>query len=259
MFYDCGRDDTFVEFEVPETSQYYKAEDGILYTKDGSTLVAIPRGKTFDDNTYTMPDTVTSLGELSFSRNKNISKVVISDNLIIEDDTSTEKIIAGFLNYGNSLAVAIYAYCPVMHYDVKDTNPNYTTGNRIVLQTHEFGDTQSGSFILTKDGTELVAMPCQGSGRYRMLPKCVTTIRKNALYMWDHIYDGQDFTITNGMYSHVHFRINKDTTNIDPEQLRYINWLAKDTTGRGIMHLEIQGTNSKYEIVDNQYVEKTNN
>ncbi len=257
MFYDCGKDGIFVEFEVPESNQYYKSIDGILYTKDGSTLVSIPRGKTFENSTYIMPDTVTNLGELSFSRNKNISTVIISDNLIIEEDTSIEKIQAGFINYGNSLALAIYVYSPVIHYGVKDTNPNYTTGNRIVSQTHEFGDTQSGSFLLTKDGTELVAMPCQGTGMFRMLPNCVTTIRKNALYMWDHIYDGQPFNITNGMYSDVYFRINKDTTNIDSEQLRYINWLAKDTTGRAAMHLQIQGgINSKYEIVDNQYVEK---
>ena len=35
MFYDCGKDGVFVEFEVPETSQYYKAVDGILYTRMG--------------------------------------------------------------------------------------------------------------------------------------------------------------------------------------------------------------------------------
>lgn len=259
MFYNCGKDETFVEFEVPESSKYYKAEDGILYTKDGKVLVSIPRGKNFTDGIYTMPDTVIRLGELSFSKNRNISKLIISDNLIINEKRTTEEWNAGYLNYDcNSLADATYAYSNIANYDVKDTNQNYTSGIKIVSNTHEFGDTSNEGFILTKDGSELVAMPFKGTSVWRMLPKEVIKIRKNALYMYDHLYDGENFKIVDGMYSGIYFRINANTTDIDAEQLRYINWLAKDTTSRYSINLEIQGTNSKYEIVDNQYVEKTN-
>lgn len=259
MFYDCGKDNVFVEFEVPESSQYYKAVDGILYTKDGKTLVSIPRAKTFSDNTYIMPNEVEILGELCFNRNKNITRVVISDNLVIHDNATPEQIAAGYLNYGNSLAIGIYMFTNVRFYDVKDTNTRYTTGNKVIEETKEYGDHTSGGYLLTADRTTLVAMPAKCTG-YQMLPKSVTTIRKNALYIWRSLAEesmNAAFTTTDGMYSGVHLRISENTVNIEDQQLRYINWLAKNTTNRAILHLEIQNnTNSKYEIVDNQFVTK---
>ena len=101
MFYDCGTD-SFTEFVVKNGNGVYEAYEGILYARNGKTLVSIPRGKSFENHTYVMPDTVENLGELSFSRNKNIHKVVISDNLTI-DGCSTVGEKQSYLNLGMNL------------------------------------------------------------------------------------------------------------------------------------------------------------
>lgn len=212
MFYDCGSSN-FTEFEVAEGNQYYKAEDGILYTKDGSTRVSIPRGKTFENNTYIMPDTVTILGELCFNRNYNITKVVISDNLVINEDITEEQIEAGYLNHGNSLSVGIYAYTSVRLYDVKDTNTHYTSGIKVVSRTGESGSAENQGYILTADERELVAVPSKASA-WHMLTTNVTKIRKNAFYIWDRDANN-NYQTTDGMYSGLVFRINQNTTDIE--------------------------------------------
>lgn len=247
-----GKADKFVEFEVPQNSNYFKSEDGILYTKDGSKLVSIPVGKTFANNTYIMPDTVTTVGKYCFNRNLNISVVVISDNLIISDNENNSN--------NNTLAYAIGEYTNINNFDVKDTNEHYTTGNRVALRTLEYEDRKNQGYILTKDETELVAMPYVGTGVYRMLTSGVTTIRKNAFYIYMRLGNTntgeRNFKAGNGTYSGVHFRINANTTNIEEEQFDYINFLARDNTNRSAMELEIQGENVKYEIQNDQYVEK---
>ncbi|MBQ7548476.1 MAG: BspA family leucine-rich repeat surface protein, partial [Clostridia bacterium] len=61
--YDFGTN-AFNEIKVAEGNEYYKAVDGILYSMDGSELLAVPRGKTFENNVYEIPNDVTFMGEL---------------------------------------------------------------------------------------------------------------------------------------------------------------------------------------------------
>ena len=44
--------DSFTEFRVAEGNTAYKAVDGILYSADGTEMLAIPRGKTFQNGIY---------------------------------------------------------------------------------------------------------------------------------------------------------------------------------------------------------------
>lgn len=55
------------EYTVSENNPYYKSVDGVIYSKDGSVLVAFPNGRYEDSNySYTMPDIVTEIGEFAF-------------------------------------------------------------------------------------------------------------------------------------------------------------------------------------------------
>ena len=125
MFYNCGKDDVFTRFVVDEGNPAYKSVDGILYTKDGETLVSIPRGKVFDDGVYEMPDTVKYLGELSSSRNLNLKTVVISDNLIVDANRSSAQ--GQFNQRENDLNMAFYGYSGVEAYQAKNFNPRYSS------------------------------------------------------------------------------------------------------------------------------------
>ena len=51
------------EITVDEENEYYKTVDGVLYTKDGSTLILCPTGKT---GNYKILDTCTAIADVSF-------------------------------------------------------------------------------------------------------------------------------------------------------------------------------------------------
>jgi hypothetical protein len=51
-------------FQVDAANPYYSSVDGVLYSKDGSELVKYPMGR--QDQCYTVPDTVTKIGENAF-------------------------------------------------------------------------------------------------------------------------------------------------------------------------------------------------
>ena len=60
---------------VNASNKYYKSVNGVLYSKDGATLIYYPEGK--KDTSFTMPDTVKSF---SFY-NKNVTSVKISKSV----------------------------------------------------------------------------------------------------------------------------------------------------------------------------------
>ena len=108
IFYDFGKDSTFKKFIVESGSTTLKTVDDILYTYDGTRLISIPRGKTFTNNTYIIPEGITFMNELSFSRNKNIDTIVLPNSYEIIRYIDKNNNSYGFINTGNSLSVAIY-------------------------------------------------------------------------------------------------------------------------------------------------------
>ena len=207
--YDFATDD-FVEFIVAEGNAHYVAIDGILYSADGTEMLAVPRNKTFENNTYEIPEGVTFLGELSFSRNYNIETVVLPNSFVIEyvplydpdyilvDDT-------GNLNTGTNLSIAIYCYTGITQYAVKDDNPNYASQNGI---------------IYSKDLTEVVAVPARYAQKME-IPEGVTTWNREA--MWAD-YDN-NATVDNLMADCPGVSIPASLTTIAEDQLTKLNRL----------------------------------
>ena len=149
-FYDFATND-FVEFRVAEGNEYYQAIDGILYSGDGTELLAIPRNKPFENGVYEVPEGVSFFGELSFSRNYNIHTVVLPDSYVIEyvpvyDPRYVTYEDTGNLNAGTNLSIAIYCYTGVTAYAVKDSNPNYASRDGV---------------IYSRDYTHVVAVPAR--------------------------------------------------------------------------------------------------
>lgn len=206
MFYDCGKDETFKAFEVPPDNQYYTVIDGILYTKDCKTLVSIPRGKTFSetDGVYYMPDTVENLGELSFSRNKFIRRVVISDNLSVDTDYTNEERIS-YINFGNDLSVGCYGYSNVKEYDVKETNEKYCSVNGV---------------LYTKDMKHLVAVPNHYEG-VLSIPEGVEVWNKEAILSMIDYFNGI------AMNKITAVEIPSTVLKIDSNQIEILNDIVK--------------------------------
>lgn len=208
-FYDFGSKD-FAEFIVAEGNTGCVAIDGILYSADGTKLLAVPRSKTFEKGVFEIPEGVTFLGELSFSRNQNITTLVLPDSLAIYHvDVSDEDYIlyedVGNLNAGSNVNIAVYCYTGITKYAVKDSNPNYTSLDGIVY---------------SKDRTALVAVPSRYAQHMR-IPEGVTAWLSDA--MWSI-----DAAVVDGLMSKcTGVSIPASLVDIAPDQIAKLNRLNK--------------------------------
>ena len=65
--------------DVASNNSYYCSENGILFTKDKKTLLQYPAGIT--QTVYTIPNSVTTIGEYAFRDCDNLISVTIGDNV----------------------------------------------------------------------------------------------------------------------------------------------------------------------------------
>jgi hypothetical protein len=75
-FSDCT---ALTSFSVAADNQSYKSENGVLFTKDGATLVDYPAGKT--DETYDVPAGVTEIAPYGFDCNRYLKNLTLPDGL----------------------------------------------------------------------------------------------------------------------------------------------------------------------------------
>lgn len=230
-FYDFATND-FTEFIVDEDNENYQAIDGVLYSADGTEMLAVPRNKPFDDGIFEIPEGVTFLAELSFSRNYNIHTVVLPDTYEIEYvPVNDERYIVyndtGNLNAGTNLSVAIYCYTGITDYAVKESNPRYAGNNGV---------------IYSKDMTRLVAVPARYN-QTLVIPEGVTCWDREALWA-----DGSD-TVDNLLQNCPGVQIPASVTSIADDQLEMINRLhTKRANGNHPFTITIDPDNTAYHL-----------
>ena len=212
-FYDFATDD-FVEFRVAEGNTAYKAVDGVLYSADGTELLAVPRNKPFEDGVFEIPEGVNYFGELSFSRNYNIHTVVLPDSYEIQyvplhDSSYIVYEDTGNLNAGTNLSIAIYCYTGITAYAVKDSNPRYASLDGVVY---------------SKDMTHLVAVPARYA-QALTLPEGVTDWDREALWA-----DGSD-TVDKLLANCPGVTLPSTLTHISEDQLNMLNRLHQNRAG----------------------------
>ena len=66
-------------FTVNATNDHFKAEGGVLFSKDGTELVAYPAAK--DATTYTIPNGVTTIRSYAFDKCTNLTEVTIPSSV----------------------------------------------------------------------------------------------------------------------------------------------------------------------------------
>ena len=64
---------------VGALNSFYSSVDGVLFDKNRTTLLQYPAGRSGD---YTIPNTVTHIGELAFSSSTNLANVTIPDSVL---------------------------------------------------------------------------------------------------------------------------------------------------------------------------------
>jgi surface protein len=221
VFYNFGTD-SFNKFEVEEGNTAVKTINDVLYSYDGTRLISIPRGKTFDYVTFEIPEGVTTLNELSFSRNYHIGTVVLPNSFEITNTLPSE-----FLNSGNNLSVGIYGYTAVSKYEVKADNPRYISNQ---------------GCIYSKDGTELIAVPLQYTGSLT-IPEGTTSIRAEAFWAIEDMFYTRWMTELN---------IPASLTSIDEEQIARINTIVYYKN----IPVNVDPANPAFEVVDGRLVAK---
>ena len=65
------------EITVDEENEFYKSVDGVLYSKDGRTLLAYPPNK--KEKSYTIPKEVESIYQGAFAGNKNLEEIDVEE------------------------------------------------------------------------------------------------------------------------------------------------------------------------------------
>jgi hypothetical protein len=74
-FMECG---TLLSFEVDSANPHYSSAGGVLFSKDKTRLIRYPAGKAGD---YTIPGTVSGIGDGAFAGCSNVTGVTIPDNV----------------------------------------------------------------------------------------------------------------------------------------------------------------------------------
>lgn len=75
-FEDCPQ---LREIKVGDNNLYYRSMDGVLYSKDGTTLISYPSGK--PETVFRIPDGVTTIGECAFDGCTSLSSIVIPSSV----------------------------------------------------------------------------------------------------------------------------------------------------------------------------------
>ena len=155
--------------DVSKDNSSYSSQDGILFNKDKTVLIACPRTK---NGAYTIPESVTDIDIHAFEDCHNLTSIIISENvtkigwgafknctsltdIIIPDSVTT---ISDYIFYGCSSLTSI---------NVSESNLNYSSQNGI---------------LFNKDKTSLIAYPGNKSGALYTIPNSVT-------YIYDYAFN----------------------------------------------------------------------
>ena len=146
---------SLLNITVNSNNQYYSSdEQGVLFNKDKTTLVQYPIGNT--RISYTIPDSVTSLGNRAFEGCTNIISVLIPDSV-------TAIGYNAFSGCKNLTSVVIPENVSSIGYGVFFNTPQYNDSNNwesnvlyIGKYLIEARSSVSGEYVI-KDGTVLIA------------------------------------------------------------------------------------------------------
>ena len=164
-FYNFGASkNKFTEFVVDPNNQYFKTDNGVLYTIDGKRLISYPKSK--PDIQYEILEGVITIDELSISSN------TILDTLIIPDSLNLDVRDIGIrIPNETVLTSAQYSYTEINNIVVKDTNPKYKSVDGVVY---------------TKDMKEVVYIS-PGRTSQVIIPDGVESFKDKSLY-WNQVY-----------------------------------------------------------------------
>ena len=166
--------------EISDNNKNYSSVDGVLFNKNKSVLVIYPAGKT--DSVYSIPNSVTSIGNSAFSECTNLSNITITDSVISIGDFA-------FSNSTSLRSVTIPDSVTIIgvsaFYDCKNLI-NVTLPDSITsIDYSVFSDCTSLTNITIPDSVTNIgdsAFECCTSLTNITIPDSVTSIGNDAFY-----------------------------------------------------------------------------
>ena len=231
--------DNITNIKVSESNEYYKDVDGILFTKDGSTLVKYTGGK--DITSYTVPTGVTAIADLAFDRSRKLTEVIIPEGVIeighsvFSDCTSLETVVIpeGVLELKQSLfsgcsslinvslpSTLINIESNVFPYEFKHNliaeNGLYYIDNYLVGYDFNYSE----SYVI-KDGTTLIA-----GGAFESCSQPITSLPDTLITISDEAFKNA--------YGITEVVIPDSVTSIGKRAFYWCKQLTSVTLGSGL-------------------------
>ena len=128
VFYICSSLSSII---VDNDNPNYKSEDGVMFSKDGTTLICYPAGK--DDSSYTIPSSVTSISYCAFKSCTSLSSITMSEGVTNIDESAFAscKNISSFTipSSVTSIGKGAFDYCNNLQnlYVLRDNSTSITT------------------------------------------------------------------------------------------------------------------------------------
>lgn len=93
LSYKCALE----EITVDEENPYFTAKDGVLYSKDMTTLIHFPENKSMSE--YVVPETVTEISNSAFGRFIRLDRLVIGEQVT---SLNASEALGGTTGFGNN-------------------------------------------------------------------------------------------------------------------------------------------------------------
>lgn len=158
------------EITATENSVNFCTVDGVLFSKDMSTLVCYPVGK--NQISYSVPDSVTTIHRCAFAHCNGLTKIEIGNSVTTVGQFAfysaanlTSLIIS---DSATSIDSTAFEYCEKLkEMTVSENNAAYSSAEGI---------------LFNKDKTQLVCYPAAKAGSSYSIPASVTSIGDYAFY-----------------------------------------------------------------------------
>ncbi len=146
--------DSLTKFIVAFGNKAYCTRDGVLFSKDITTLICYPLAKT--DKTFAVPDGVKEVDMLAFAHSPHLEEITVADGVESLDDqafyqcTALKKIVFGLGL--QTIGVETFAYCSALE-SITIPNSVQSVGTAAFMECSKLSKVTIGSGLTALNGT----------------------------------------------------------------------------------------------------------